>query len=571
MSAKRYAVLIGSSTFPHDETLLALACPPHDVDGLNEVLASEEFGGFSEIHVLKDRPHYEVLRRINQTLKKAEKDDLVLIYFSGHGKLDGAGRLHLATSDTEVADLESTSVPVQSIRNFVDVSPSTKTALILDCCYSGAVGEAFFRGGIDDQLNLASSGRGTFIMTASTAIQVAKEKEGDRYGIFTKHLIDGIKGGAADLDGDGYVTMGELYTYVHDEVLKESHQEPMKWDLNVRGELIIAKSGTAPWENKRTLIRKRLLELAGQGVLPDSILTQALEVASLKRSELNDHRRPYSDLLAELIETDTRLGEFIDNWLEIAKSAGQPPPHEVTERKVPDAPELEPPKPEAIGTRQVKPQMPLWGSAGRAEPLQAAAAAPMGDKPLATSAGAGERSGATHQAAVPATVLVATFIAVAAILGFLGAPDAVILIAAAVVSAVLSGSVLWVRQARESRETALAVLLWLVMTALLLGATIVATEGADDPSPIILMSVIGMAIGIGIWLSRRHRQTAVSLAVHWVGWSIQAAAFGSTAVFDWAEDAIFWVALFLAALPSGAFLLYWWQKVRPKSARAGRV
>jgi hypothetical protein len=550
MTANRYAVLVGSSTFPHDETLLDLDCPPHDVDGLNEVLSSEDYGAFTEIHVLKDRPHYEVLRRINQTLKRAEKDDLVLIYFSGHGKLDGAGRLHLATTDTEVADLESTSVPVQSIRNYVDVSPSTKTALILDCCYSGAVGEAFFRSGIDDQLNLASSGRGTFIMTASTAIQVAKEKEGERYGIFTKHLIDGIKDGAADRDGDGYVTMNELYAYVHDEVLKESHQEPMKWDLNVRGELVIARSGTAPWDKQRALIRARLLKLAEQGNLPDSILTKALEVARLKRDEITDDKRPYSELLARLTEEDLRMGDFIDDWLKAAPASREAPPERKAEQVRPAAGVRDTQR-----TQQATPQ-----PRPATEPKRAQPAAATTSKPAPAAA----RPGKSREMALAVIVWLAVTLVLGTILGALGGPAAAVYMVAAVVGAIASGCVVWVRRGGRLQETATALLLWFAMTAILLGAAIFAMEGPDDPSPVILVSAIGMALGIGVLLRRGEQQTPSSLAIHWVGWSIQAGAFISTAIFDWAEDGIFWVALAFAAIPSGAFLLFWWKVLRTK-------
>ena len=158
MSEQRYAVLVASSQFHQEQRLHGLRCPESDVDGLNAVLSSEHLGQFTETWVLKNRPHYEVLLTINQVLKKAEKDDLVLLYYSGHGKLDLAGRLHLATVDTVIDTLEATSIPVGSIRNFIDVSPSRKVVLILDCCFSGAAGKDFLRGGVDDQLNIISGG-----------------------------------------------------------------------------------------------------------------------------------------------------------------------------------------------------------------------------------------------------------------------------------------------------------------------------------------------------------------------------------------------------------------------------
>jgi Caspase domain len=177
MAGRRYAILIASSRFPEEPRLEDLRLPENDVDGLNAVLSLEDRGGFTDLVILKNRLSSVVLRNLNYTLSRAERDDLVLIYYSGHGKLNRAGQLHLATIDTVLDALESTSVPCQAIKNFIDVSPSNKVVLILDCCYSGAIGTVFMRSGMDDQLQLMSSGRGTYIMTASTGIQVAVEKE----------------------------------------------------------------------------------------------------------------------------------------------------------------------------------------------------------------------------------------------------------------------------------------------------------------------------------------------------------------------------------------------------------
>jgi hypothetical protein len=61
-----------------------------------------------------------------------------------------------------------------------------------------------------NQLQRVSGGRGTYILTASTGLQVAQERESDGYGLLTKHIIHGVRQGAADLDRDGLITMDEL-------------------------------------------------------------------------------------------------------------------------------------------------------------------------------------------------------------------------------------------------------------------------------------------------------------------------------------------------------------------------
>ncbi|MGQ0572524.1 MAG: caspase family protein [Armatimonadota bacterium] len=326
MSERRHAVLIAGSRFPLEPKLQPLRCPENDVDGLNEVLTSPVYGQFTQTVVLKNVPHHEALLKINQTLKRADRNDVVLIYYSGHGRLDGAGRLHLATADTIEDALEATSIPVESIRNYVDVSPTSRVVLILDCCFSGAVGAAFARGGVDDQLQRVSSGRGTYLMTASTGIQVALEKEADQYGVFTKHLITGIRDGTADLDGDGQVTIDELYRHVHDRVLDEGFQEPMKWDLNVRGELVIAHTGRSPREDRRKQVRELLLGLATQGVLPDRVVAKAMEVNAADPARTAGSARQYSELLDQLVEKRLGLGEFVDRWYNVIEAPAQAPP-----------------------------------------------------------------------------------------------------------------------------------------------------------------------------------------------------------------------------------------------------
>lgn len=354
LQERRFAVLIASSLFPEEPTLQELRCPENDVDALYELLSAKDRGGFTECHVLKNEPHDVVHRWINKVLKKAEKDDLVFIYYSGHGKLDTRGRLHLATIDTVLAELESTSVPVATIRYYIDTAYTSKVVLMLDCCYSGAVGKVFSRGSVEDQMSSLVTGRGTYIITASTATETAQEKEEDKYGLFTKYILKGIDEGEADRDGDGFITMDELYRYVREQVILDGHQEPTRWGLDIRGELVLARSGRQPREERRRQIRALLLEWAMEGVLPDSLLRTALEIIGQSPEKLSEDLRRYDDLLDQLAEGTIKVGEFIDAWYKIPRLA-PPPPVPV----VPAAPKKVP---------KTRPIFPLPGNAWAAIP-----------------------------------------------------------------------------------------------------------------------------------------------------------------------------------------------------------
>ncbi|MCW5212417.1 DUF1566 domain-containing protein [Desulfobulbus sp. TB] len=266
MTEKRYAILIASSEYSEESGLSRLRCPENDVRAVDEILCSPDFGQFTKTFVFRNAPSYEILPRLNSVLTGADKDDLILIYFSGHGKRNRLGHLCLATVNTDNESLEATSILASTIKSYFDLSYSQKKILLLDCCYSGAVGEEFARtkGGVDEELQLMSRGQGTFIMTASTGIEVAVEKEGDKYGLFTKHLVQGIRSGEADKDEDGFVDMQELYEYVHDKVREEGAQKPMQWWLQGKGKLLIARSGREAKEQWRKKLRTMLYKLAAQ-------------------------------------------------------------------------------------------------------------------------------------------------------------------------------------------------------------------------------------------------------------------------------------------------------------------
>ncbi|CAK8723422.1 Formylglycine-generating enzyme, required for sulfatase activity, contains SUMF1/FGE domain [Candidatus Electrothrix aarhusensis] len=316
MAKKRYAILIGSSRYPDEPGLTELRCPENDVDALDAVLCSPDFGCFTETFVFKNRPSHEILEKIETVLADAGRDDLVLIYFSGHGKTS-IGPLCLATANTKMKALGSTSIPVAMIKTFFDSSDTRKKVLILDCCFSGSAGKIFTKGGVDDQLRVISEGEGIFIMTASATFQAAFEKEGDQYSLFTKHLVEGIRTGEADKDEDGLVDMQELYEYVHEKVQgEEGAQEPMKWDLHVKGKLVIARSGKASGKDWIHEAKIKLFELAAQERLTDSIVLEAVKILSVPKHKVTTGDRKCSVLVEQLVGEKISCPAFTEQWVE---------------------------------------------------------------------------------------------------------------------------------------------------------------------------------------------------------------------------------------------------------------
>lgn len=342
--ARRVAILIATSRYPDEPGLAPLDAPERDVAELTKVLATEHGGVFDEVLVLANQPSQKVRVQLNRSLRAAAKDDQVLIYFSGHGKLDPTGRLCLTMTDTVLDALESSAVRIGELKDFLDVSRCKNVMLLLDCCYSGAVGKSFTRSSVDDQLQVAAQGAGICIMSASSSVQTALEKPETGLGVFTKAVIEGIQTGAADVDGDGLVTFDELFDYVDRTVGAESHQRPQKWAFQAEGELLIARTGRAAWEDAKQKARKRILDLAATQDLPDEVVADALEALNVAPKARSEKQRLQAKLLEEFGDGRVKPTAFVLAWVKLAATVDEP-------AVVPSEPEIVTPPEPALPTR----------------------------------------------------------------------------------------------------------------------------------------------------------------------------------------------------------------------------
>ena len=202
---------------------------------LNRALADPGTGLFADADVtlLPEATSTRAIRALGRFFGTATRDDVLLVYFSRHGKLDQSGRLHLCMQDTDSTDLLSTAVSSARINEFADASRARNVVIVLDCCHAGA-----FRG---SDLGQTVAGPGRYVLTSCRGTQLANDatvENGTSY--FTQHLVDGLLQAAADQDGDGYVTFSDLYAYV-DRRLRETGKQIPQRRVDGDGDLPLAK------------------------------------------------------------------------------------------------------------------------------------------------------------------------------------------------------------------------------------------------------------------------------------------------------------------------------------------
>ncbi|MEZ4235053.1 MAG: caspase family protein [Myxococcota bacterium] len=208
----RYALLVGANDGGSERVTLRYA--HDDAHQMATVLA--DLGGVDPEHewVVLD-PDEEQLAQafdvVRQALQDAPARTEFVFYYSGHSDEDG---LLLGDERFRYADLRST----------LDGLPAQVRLAILDSCASGAL--ILSKGGRSVApflVDASAEHEGFAYLTSSSADEVAQEAERIGGSYFTHYLTAGLRG-AADVSGDGRVTLNEAYSYANAETLQRTQQ-----------------------------------------------------------------------------------------------------------------------------------------------------------------------------------------------------------------------------------------------------------------------------------------------------------------------------------------------------------
>ena len=220
----KFALLIGVSEYSEGENpLSALPAALNDVRQLAEVLEDPNIGGFDSVLPLENRSIEDMRSAIANLFADRRADDLVLLYFSGHGITDQQGNFFFSTPKTYKKGnllFKPSAIPARDVHDEMNDCASDRMVVILDCCHSGAFGDLISRDAGEIKFEPQLGGRGRVVLTASAAIDYSYERSGEELAVYTRYLIEGIRSGAADRDEDGYVSVDELHDYVVEKLEK---------------------------------------------------------------------------------------------------------------------------------------------------------------------------------------------------------------------------------------------------------------------------------------------------------------------------------------------------------------
>jgi len=231
------ALVIGASRYQHLGQLRAT----QDAAGIRDVLASPDYCGYSPEHVqvLEEEAatRDEILAALDAMCERARATgSRSFFYFSGHGGTGADGLSYLLPIDARRGAYATTAISGRELSERFARCAGELT-VVLDCCRAAGVAsprEAAAPaapagaagapdpglGAFTDSLRDEIQPRGCAVFAASRADGSAFVAPDAPYGIFTGHLLDGLRG-AASTDGRD-VTVDQLFDYVSQRVVLAS-------------------------------------------------------------------------------------------------------------------------------------------------------------------------------------------------------------------------------------------------------------------------------------------------------------------------------------------------------------
>jgi len=182
--------------------------------------------------LLNENVSKEKVLSLKTKLQKSRPDDIVIVFYSGHGSMSSDNYFYSYKSDK--SNFEKTGISYNDFTNLMDSIPARQKILMLNACHSSE---------IDTTVNVYEKMRtvfsdlrqsnGSIIISLSALssfglVPLNSNLKNSNYGIALKKAFDneiGICGFKADTDGNHQINIAELQSFIEKEVYKLSNRK----------------------------------------------------------------------------------------------------------------------------------------------------------------------------------------------------------------------------------------------------------------------------------------------------------------------------------------------------------
>lgn len=240
-------LLLGSATHP-GPTLPSLPAVAASLSALRQRLLDRCGVRADRLNTIIDPPDgLAMATAVADAARRA--DDVLLIYFAGHGLLGPGGELFLAAAGTDQLTpglAMHQALPVSAIREAVTACRASSVVVVLDCCFAGRAITG--RGRRRESQFVLPAAHGIYFLGAAGDLAVAVDDDG--YTAFTGAWIRLLDHG--DPRGPAVLTLDNVYNYLFRTLRAEGRPLPQRQAGDRSGDLVVATNPAQPAPDRPT-------------------------------------------------------------------------------------------------------------------------------------------------------------------------------------------------------------------------------------------------------------------------------------------------------------------------------
>jgi hypothetical protein len=151
----------------------------------------------------------------------------VYFFFSGHGAPSPDASTYLLPYDGNPKDISGSGLAMSDVMKALGETKAKDVLAVVDSCFSGAGGRSVLPPGARPLMRVKEPTPipHMALFTASQGDEISGAAPGENQGAFTKYLLQGLGTGAADINGDGQVSLQELHDWVSPRVASASKRD----------------------------------------------------------------------------------------------------------------------------------------------------------------------------------------------------------------------------------------------------------------------------------------------------------------------------------------------------------
>ena len=298
-----YALLIGVGRYKDE--LLSVPATAQDAVDVGRILTNPNLCAYpeSQVHILtnKKATKTEILDKL-ETLKdqvREEDNSTVIIFFSGHGWLEGEYYFlpHETVTTRSNGKLQvelDTALANKDFLGMIRQIQARRLVILLSTCFAGGAGTALSPEiehssqlapvplGVLDEL---SQGSGRVIISSSSPKQRSWIKSGATNSIFGTHLLAGLNGHGIKAIGN---TIGilDLFTHLSETVPLDAQTIGVSQDPEIKAYSLNRNFPIAMFLGGKSLSLS--LDAAPGAIMPSKVTYYTAEIRKLLRGGLSD-------------------------------------------------------------------------------------------------------------------------------------------------------------------------------------------------------------------------------------------------------------------------------------------